>query len=228
VRIVVLSLLAVSLLFTAGAVAARKPTAAESKALRSVITGFVAMHSSPAAKDNKIVAITVSTADPRYADAHLNSKTVGYSELVLHRSFGTWWVLEFGSSLGCDTAPKSVMKDLKVGCSPPNGVAWINNCGPLASAPSTLVLACADANYELVKVAWHKWGAATATASATARANDCTPTCVAGHFHNYRVTVSADRLKTCGKARYYARLTLAYPGARPAGIAKLDVHTLVC
>jgi len=147
---------------------------------------------------------------------------------VLHLSVGGWWEVGFGSSPNCDSAPKSVLADLKVGCSPPYGVAWINTCGPLVSAPTDLVLACADGNYELTKLAWRNWGRAAATARSVARANDCTPNCAAGHFHSYPVDVTATSLKTCGRARYYATLTIAYPGKRPAGIGARDVQHLRC
>jgi hypothetical protein len=200
----------------------------EAKAIRSAITGYVAMPGSPAAKDNKVVSIAVSTLDPRYASARLSSKTAGASEMVLHRSMGVWWVVEFGSLLGCDAAPKVVLADLGVGCTPPDGVAWINDCGPLVSAPHSLVLTCADANYELVRLSWHGWGGAAATAAGSARANDCKPNCAAGHFHSYPITARASRLSVCGRARYYARLTITYASRRPAGIAKHDIHALGC
>jgi hypothetical protein len=217
------------LLVVAGAaVASRKPTSVEQKGIREAFTFFVQQKNSPAAKDNRIVTIAVSTLDPRYAVARLNSKSAGPSELVLHRSGPGWWIVGFGSSVNCDAGPPSVMRDLKVGCSPPNGVAWINNCGPLVSAPRELVLACGDANYLLANLKWRGWGKPTATATGVAQANTCTPNCAAGKFRSYRMTAAASKLTTCGKARYYATLTIVYPGARPAGLAKRDVHTLSC
>lgn len=227
-RRTVATALLVAFVVAAPAAGSRAPRAAEAKAIRAAVSGFVAQPGSPAAKDNRVASIAVSTLDPRYAAVRLVSKSAGPSELVLHSSLGAWWEVGFGSSLGCDSAPKAVLADLHVGCSPPDGVAWIDDCGPLVSEPSTLVLACADANYELTRLAWRGWGAATATATAVARANDCTPNCAAGHFHSYHVRVTATQLRACGRARYYARLVLDYPGARPAGIAKRDVHALGC
>jgi hypothetical protein len=221
-------LLIAGLALAGTASAMRKPTGGEAKAIRLAVTGFIAMPNSPAAKNDKIVSIAVSTLDSRYAAVELSSPTVGRSVLVLHHSLGTWFEEDFGSSPGCDSAPKAVLADLRVGCSPPYATAWISNCGPLASAPRTLILACADANYSLASLTWHGWGRATATASGKARANDCTPNCAAGHFHSYPVTVTATQLRACGQARYYARLTIAYAGKRPAGIAKRDVHSLSC
>lgn len=223
-----LAALVLCLLLAGSAAAARKPSAAESKAIRSAVAGFIATPRSPAAKDNKVVSISVSTLDKRYASVRLDSKSAGPSDLVLHLSMGTWFEEQFGSSLDCTAAPKAVLADLKVGCTPPGATAWIWNCGPLVSAPASIVLTCADANYELASLRWRGWGRATATATGKAHANDCTPNCAAGHFHAYAVRVSATRLFACGKARAYERLTISYSGARPAGIAKRDVHALGC
>jgi hypothetical protein len=215
-------------LVAGSAAAARKPSPAENTAIRSAIAGFIAQPNSPSAKNNKVVSIRVSSLDRRYAAARLSSPTVGFSVLVLHESMGTWFVEEFGSSLNCEAGPKAVLADIGVGCTPPGATAWIWNCGPLVAQPKSLTLACADANYELASLAWHGWGKASATATGVARANDCTPNCAAGHFHSYRVRVTATTLRACGRARYYARLVIAYAGARPQGIAKRDVHTLGC
>jgi hypothetical protein len=217
-----------ALVLAGSAAGMRKPTTGEAKALRQTVTGFIQTPGSPAAKDDKIESLAVSTLDSRYAAAHLSSPTAGPAVLLLHRSIGGWWEVGFGSSPNCSAAPRSVLADLRVGCSPPYGVAWINTCGPLASAPTDLMLACADGNYELTKLAWRNWGRAAATARAVARANDCTPNCAAGHFHSYPATVTATSLKTCGRARYYATLTIVYPGKRPAGIGKRDEQRLRC
>ncbi|HEV2592030.1 MAG TPA: hypothetical protein VGU02_09060, partial [Gaiellaceae bacterium] len=175
-----------ALLLLAGtAAAARKPSTSEAKSIRSAIAGYIAMPNSPAAKDNKVVTVRVSSLDARYAAARLNSKSAGPSDIVLHQSMGVWWVEQFGSSLSCEAGPKAVLADLKVGCTPPNASAWIWNCGPLVSAPKTLTLACADANYGLASLAWRSWGRGTATAHGKASANDCNPYCAAGHFHSY-------------------------------------------
>jgi hypothetical protein len=225
----VVLVVALAVLALAGtALAERGPTKTERAAIRAAVKGYVQMPGSPAAKDNTILSVSVSTLDPRYAVARLNSKSAGRADLLFHESHATWWAVGFGSSMGCDSAPKAVLADLRVGCDPPYATAWINDCGALVSAPKSFVLTCADANYELAALNWHAWGSPTATATATVHSNDCTPNCAAGHFHSYKANVAADRLIACGKARIYARLTISYPGARPAGIPKRDVQTLGC
>ena len=106
--------------------------------------------------------------------------------------------------------------------------AKIKSCLTAAVAPKTLILACADANYQLITLRWTDWGQASAKAHGLAYANDCNPYCAAGHFHSYPVAVTADELTKCGAARYYARLTIQYMSMRPAGIAQRDVHKLGC
>ena len=204
------------------------PSPAQRHAITQAFTGYVHQPGSPAAKDDKIVSLSVSRLDAHYAAARLNSKSAGPSDMLFHLSHGDWWLVAVGSSFGCDAAPKAVLNELKIGCQAPNGVAWINTCGPLLSKPTSLVLACADANYSLDRIAWRGWGAASATGKATARANDCKPYCAAGHFHSYPVTVAATQLTHCGLAPTYSRLTIVYAGARPQGIAKRDVHALGC
>jgi hypothetical protein len=159
---------------------------------------------------------------------HVTSPTVGSAMMLLHRSGPSWWVLEFGSSLGCDIAPASVLRELAVGCMPPGATAWVNDCGPLVDAPAQLVLACGDGNYSLTHLRWRHWGQRLASATGIAEANDCKPYCAAGHFHSYPVTVSADTLTRCNSAHYYARLAITYAKARPAGSAKRQVYPLPC
>jgi hypothetical protein len=208
--------------------AARRPTAGERASLTATVHAYITMTNSPAAHDNRITTIAVSSIDSRYAAVHVTSPTVGSALMVLHRSRSAWWVLEFGSSLGCDIGPAAVLRELNVGCEPPGATAWINDCGPLVSAPAQLILACGDGNYLLTHLRWRNWGRSVATASGTVRANDCKPYCAAGHFHSYAATVAVDHLARCNSAHYYARLTITYANTRPGAIAKRDVHALGC
>lgn len=217
-----------ALVIAATASASRAPSPPVAKAIRSAIHGYITQINSPAAKDNTITWIKVSTLDPRYASAWLNSKSAGASMMVLHKSLGTWWVLQFGSSLDCNAAPVAVMKDIKIPCVPPGTTAWINNCGPLVSAPSSLVLACADGNFSLANLKWTGWGKPPAKATGTVHMNDCTPTCVAGHFHSYRVQVIADKLVSCGRAKVYEHLLMIYPGPHPSSPKAGSEQTLPC
>lgn len=105
----------------------------------------------------------------------------------------------------------------------------IPDCGAQALAPSSLTLTCADANYGLTGTKWQHWGAATASGSGKATANDCTPNCAAGTFHSYAVQVTASAIRTCRSGRkQYTRLVLFYPGTRPKGIGATDTWPFPC
>lgn len=85
--------------------------------------------------------------------------------------------------------------------------------------PSTLVLSCADANSMLTALRWTDWGDATAYATGKVTWNDCTPTCVSGHWKNEPVTLWAWRVRddrytrlTSNDPRFLSTITLSsYP-----------------
>jgi hypothetical protein len=57
--------------------------------------------------------------------------------------------------------------------------------------PTHFVVSCADANSEFTDLHWTGWGDETAYATGVARWNDCTPTCVAGHWRSEPATLWA-------------------------------------
>ena len=96
----------------------------------------------------------------------------------------------------------------------------IPDCFAQVSEPGEMVLACADGNLTLKDLAWMGWGAPTATATGTARANDCDPYCAAGTFRDYPVSVSASGLQTCPSGRrQYTRLEWSTQAKPPPGQA---------
>jgi hypothetical protein len=103
------------------------------------------------------------------------------------------------------------------------------DCGAQELAPWGMALACGDGNYGLSALKWNDWGAASATATGSASANDCVPNCAAGTFHSYPVTATASAVSTCRSGRkQYTRLVLRYPGLRPKGIGATDVWKFPC
>lgn len=216
------------LALVASATASRAPTRAEARAIRRSVAGYAEIPRSPIGKDARIASIEISSVDARYAGVRLTSRTGSHKVMVLHRSFGVWWLQQVGALLGCDTAPKAVLDDLEFACRPPDGVAWISNCSRLQNKPTSIVITCADGNYALVGLRWHTWGSATAAATGTARVNDCTPYCARGHFHDYPVTVTASTLTKCGATPYYDQLTIAYRSSRPRFLPRRDRHVLGC
>ncbi len=90
----------------------------------------------------------------------------------------------------------------------------------IGATPRTYVLSCADANSMVTSLHWIDWGDVTAYATGTAKWNDCTPTCVAGHWKSEPVTVWAWRIRddrytrlATSDPRFGAAIDLApYPG----------------
>ncbi|HEV7958190.1 MAG TPA: hypothetical protein VGP11_01890 [Acidimicrobiales bacterium] len=78
--------------------------------------------------------------------------------------------------------------------------------------PSTYVLACADYNAKVTDLHWTSWGNTTAYATGEARWNDCTPSCVSGHWKSEPVTVWAWDLK----GNHYTRLGSTDPLVLPS------------
>ncbi len=84
--------------------------------------------------------------------------------------------------------------------------------------PRSFILTCVDRNNYLTRLSWSAWSSAFASGSGTQTINSCLPTCTAGQFHSYPVDFVLWRTASVpdhsGK-RYFSRVTVLYPGARP-------------
>jgi hypothetical protein len=100
-----------------------------------------------------------------------------------------------------------------------SGSGALPNCaGKLQVKPSEVVFTCADAGFSAERLTWLAWGGKTAVAVGKASVNDCTPTCVAGHFHSYRIVLIASGSQRCpGGRTAYATVTYAFIGPSPFG-----------
>ena len=96
--------------------------------------------------------------------------------------------------------------------------------------PKTFVLTCADGYDYVDKMAWTSWTPGLASATGTLVVNDCTPNCVAGHFHRYPVLVVLWRTIEVRNATFehcYSRMTLLYPGRRPPNVQPTQTVALL-
>ena len=92
----------------------------------------------------------------------------------------------------------------------------VPNClGKPLVKPSEVILACADAGLGVRAIHWLGWGSPVAAGLGTAFANDCTPSCAAGHFHSYRAVLLLGGAQRCGPAVAYRTATVAIVGAPP-------------
>ncbi|MEU3509800.1 hypothetical protein ABZ733_18235 [Streptomyces longwoodensis] len=95
--------------------------------------------------------------------------------------------------------------------------------------PADFVLACGDGNSRLVSLHWSQWNARKAVGRGVNVVNDCKPYCAAGAFRSYPVRVRLDRAASWTKhpgVPHYTRLTLVYPGGRPAGYPPVVTYQL--
>jgi hypothetical protein len=82
-----------------------------------------------------------------------------------------------------------------------NGLpTMLPNCeGVPANKPSEVVFACGDYSIVAQKLQWSSWGGYYARASGVLIVNDldCSPDCAAGHFHSYKVSLTAYGKQHC-------------------------------
>jgi hypothetical protein len=112
----------------------------------------------------------------------------------------------------------------KVAVHPPRpaAVPEVFNCQHAQVRPGSFTLTCADGNDALSHLSWSSWTASAARGTGTDVVNDCTPYCAVGKFHSYRADVTFWRSEPVPGhpgQRYFTRVTLYFPGARPPAYA---------
>jgi hypothetical protein len=93
----------------------------------------------------------------------------------------------------------------------------VNYCGKVSYQPSTFVVACGDAGYQLRGLHWRHWGDRVSTATGWAAINDCNPYCAAGTFHRYRIRLRASKRAECGATRAYKNVGITFTRGVPSG-----------
>ncbi|GAA2812293.1 hypothetical protein [Saccharopolyspora taberi] len=110
-----------------------------------------------------------------------------------------------------------------------NSAGFVNCVTEGAVQPTSITLACADANYAVEDLRWSGWGGQAAEAAGTARVNSCDPSCAEGVLESYPVRVVFDRPRSCGlNLTNYTRATVHYLAAVPEGMEREDVNELPC
>ena len=96
--------------------------------------------------------------------------------------------------------------------------------------PKSFVLACADGNAYLARLAWTSWTPGLASAKGKLVLNDCTPYCAAGHFHSYPAVVvlwGSKAVPGHPGERGYTKLTVILTGQRPARVPTTQTFPLL-
>jgi len=100
---------------------------------------------------------------------------------------------------------------------------------PATVRPKKIIVACGDANFYFTNLAWSSWNGRHAIAGGVANVNDCTPTCVGGHFHTYRATLTLTRPRSCSNGqREFTRMAWQLHAAAPAGTKPNGAQSLPC
>ena len=95
----------------------------------------------------------------------------------------------------------------------------IYNCNGLKAKPTRIILSCGDGNTWLGKLKWSSWTKTQAVANGNYTANDCSPTCAAGHTHTVAVKLTLSKPKMCPNQvnPAFKRAVLTYKGTKPTG-----------
>ena len=100
----------------------------------------------------------------------------------------------------------------------------IPDCGDGASyKPKSVIIACGDGAFRIVKLKWSTWKQSGAAGHGTAKVNTCTPNCAQGKFKSYPVKLTADKPGACpsGK-RAFERLTYTFTDTKPKGVKRTE------
>ncbi|HUB40584.1 MAG TPA: hypothetical protein VMA72_17195 [Streptosporangiaceae bacterium] len=82
--------------------------------------------------------------------------------------------------------------------------------------PSSMPIAC-DGSESLEHLTWSEWSFSKAAGTGVAKVNDCSPSCAAGRFHSYPVTVTLNEPEYLDHGWEWAHAVVVFPGKHPAG-----------
>ena len=85
--------------------------------------------------------------------------------------------------------------------------------------PSSIIVACADANLGAKDLTWSAWTSTAAKASGVVYENDCTPDCAQGVFKDYPASITLSDVRSTPDGPAFTVLRASYRDARPNGSA---------
>jgi hypothetical protein len=103
-------------------------------------------------------------------------------------------------------------------------------CNDNAEVAPSSISNCGDGAVGLTGLHWTSWTSHLASGYGTYFLNDCTPTCVGGHFHTYPALVAlwgSAAVKGHPSERKYTRMTLIFTGTRPPFSQVVNGKTVV-
>jgi hypothetical protein len=114
--------------------------------------------------------------------------------------------------------------------SKPARVLVPTDCKHAKYKPAGIVVACGDGNDRLTHLSWTTWTTTTATGRGVDELNSCTPSCAAGRFVSYPMTVTLSKPRKCAKAHssLFSRAKIQYTDKRPPHVAKSQTLPIAC
>jgi hypothetical protein len=103
-------------------------------------------------------------------------------------------------------------------------------CDNKAEVAPSGISNCGDGAVGLARLHWTSWTSHLASGYGTYFLNDCTPTCVGGHFHTYPALVTlwgSAAVKGSPSERKYTQMTLIFAGTRPPAYQEVNGKTVV-
>jgi hypothetical protein len=82
--------------------------------------------------------------------------------------------------------------------------------------PSSMPIVC-DGSASLEHLTWSEWSFSKATGTGVAKVKDCSPSCAAGRFHSYPVTVTLNEPELLAHGWEWGHAVVVFPGKHPAG-----------
>ena len=94
---------------------------------------------------------------------------------------------------------------------------YLPNCvGQPLFRPRSVTLACADGYFGVDRISWVAWGSVRAVGLGRAWANDCKPSCVAGHTRHYSAVLILTGSQRCPSGELaYRKITYGFIGRSP-------------
>ena len=132
------------------------------------------------------------------------------------------------AATGRGSAAHAATTELTVSATAPKFI--LLGCDNNAEVAPSAISNCGDGAAGLAGLHWTSWTAHLASGYGTYFLNDCTPTCVGGHFHAYPALVNlwgSAAVTGHPSERKYTQLTLVFTGPRPPVYQVVNGQTVV-
>ena len=132
------------------------------------------------------------------------------------------------AAAGSASAAHAATTALTTGASAPKFV--LLGCNNDAEVAPSDISNCGDGAVGVTRLHWTSWNSHLASGYGIYFLNDCTPTCVGGHFHTYHALIAlwgSAAVKGHPSERKYTEMTLIFTGTRPPHYELVNGKTVI-